>query len=272
MVPGVEHIFYPYCYRCPFNLECPDCGFRCVSYIDDYLFHKYVPPEEVAMILAEPIHGEGGYIVPPKGYFREHKKVCDEHGILFTMDEIQSGIGRTGRWFGIEHFDAIPDIVCIAKGIAAGLPLGVTSARADIMDWTPGSHASTFGGNPVATTAAQAVIEAIEEEGMLENAEEQGTYIKRRLTEMMSDHPMMGDVRGVGLMIGVEFVKDKETKEPAKNEAEEVMTRCFRQGVALVTCGVSTLRMMPPLLITRDLVDSSLEIFEDCLGEVEAKA
>jgi 4-aminobutyrate aminotransferase len=272
LVPGVEHIFYPYCYRCPFNLECPDCGFRCVSYIDDYLFHKFVPPEEVAMVVAEPIQGEGGYIVPPKGYFRELKKLLDEHGILLAMDEVQTGIGRTGKWFGIDHFDAVPDIVCMAKGIAAGLPLGVTASRADLMDWTPGSHASTFGGNPVSCAAAQAVIGVIKEEKLLENAEKQGSYIMKRLEEAMDDHPMMGDVRGAGLMVGVELVKDKGTKEPAKEETVDVMMRCFRKGVAIVNCGVSTIRMMPPLVITRDLVDASLEIFLECLGEVEAGA
>ena len=272
LVPGVEHIFYPYCYRCPFNLECPDCGFRCVSYIDDYLFHKFVPPEEVAMVVAEPIQGEGGYIVPPKGYFRELKKLLDKHGILLAMDEVQTGIGRTGKWFGIEHFDAVPDIVCMAKGIAAGLPLGVTASRADLMDWTPGSHASTFGGNPVSCAAAQAVIGVIKEEKLLENAEKQGSYIMKRLNEAMDDHPMMGDVRGAGLMVGVELVKDRDTKEPAREETVDVMMRCFRKGVAIVNCGVSTIRMMPPLVITRDLVDASLEIFLECLGEVEAGA
>ncbi len=272
LVPGVEHIFYPYCYRCPFNLECPNCGFRCVSYIDDYLFHKFVPPEEVAMVVAEPIQGEGGYVVPPKGYFRELKKLLDEHGILLAMDEVQTGIGRTGKWFGIEHFDAVPDIVCMAKGIAAGLPLGVTASRADLMDWTPGSHASTFGGNPVSCAAAQAVIGVIKEEKLLENAEKQGSYIVKRLKESMDDHPMMGDVRGAGLMVGIELVKDKETKEPAREETVDVMMRCFRKGVAIVNCGVSTIRMMPPLVITRDLVDASLEIFLECLGEVEAGA
>ena len=272
LVPGVEHIFYPYCYRCPFNLECPDCGFRCVSYIDDYLFHKFVPPEEVAMVVAEPIQGEGGYVVPPKGYFRELKKLLDEHGILLAMDEVQTGIGRTGKWFGIEHFDAVPDIVCMAKGIAAGLPLGVTASRADLMDWTPGSHASTFGGNPVSCSAAQAVIGVIKEEKLLENAKRQGSYILKRLNEAMDDHPMMGDVRGAGLMVGVELVKDRGTKEPAKEETVDVMMRCFRKGVAIVNCGVSTIRMMPPLVITQDLVDASLEIFLECLGEVEAGA
>ncbi len=272
LIPGVEHIFYPYCYRCPFNLECPDCGHRCVSYIDDYLFHKYVPPEEVAMILAEPIQGEGGYVVPPEGYFPELKKLCDEYGILLGMDEVQAGIGRTGKWFGIEHFGVVPDIVCVAKGIAAGLPLGVTASRADLMDWTPGSHASTFGGNPVSCAAAQAVIGVIKEEGLLGNAEKQGSYILKRLQEMMDGHPLMGDVRGKGLMVAAELVRDRETKEPAKKESEEVMMRCFKKGAAYVTCGVSTIRMMPPLLITRDLVDSALDIFEECLGEVETKA
>ncbi len=270
LVPGVEHVPYPYCYRCPFNLECPDCGFYCVDYIDHYLFHKYVPPDEVAMVIAEPIQGEGGYVMAPKGFFRALRKLCDEHGILLAVDEVQSGMGRTGRWFAIEHFDATPDIVCIAKGIAAGLPLGVTAARADLMDWTPGSHASTFGGNPLSCAAAQAVIEAMREERMLENAREEGAYIMKRLAEMKEEHPMIGDFRGAGLMIGVELVKDRETKEPAKKEAEEVIMRCFRRGLAIITCGASTIRIAPPLIITRDLVDSALEIFEDCLGEVEA--
>jgi 4-aminobutyrate aminotransferase len=268
-VPGVVHIFYPYCYRCPFNLEHPDCGYRCISYIDEYLFHKYVPPEEVSMILAEPIQGEGGYIVPPNGYFKELKKLCKAHGILLAMDEIQTGIGRTGKWFASEHYGVAPDIICIAKGIAAGLPLGVTSARANLMDWTPGSHASTFGGNPVSATAANAVIQVIKEEKLLENSEKQGTYLKKRLKEMMNDHQLIGDVRGKGLMVGVELVKDRKTKEPAKKETEEVMMRCFKKGAALVNCGVSTIRWMPPLVITQELLDNALEIFETCLNEVE---
>ncbi|MFQ6053250.1 MAG: aminotransferase class III-fold pyridoxal phosphate-dependent enzyme, partial [Candidatus Bathyarchaeia archaeon] len=271
LLPGVEHVPYPYCYRCPFNLECPDCGFYCVDYIDRYLFHKYVPPEEVAMIIAEPIQGEGGYVMPPRGYFKELKRLCDEHGILFTADEVQSGMGRTGRWFAIEHFDVVPDIVCIAKGIAAGLPLGVTAAREDLMDWTPGSHASTFGGNPLSCAAAQAVIAVIGEERLLENATEQGDYIMERLGEMKEEHPMIGDVRGAGLMIGVELVRDRGTKEPAPKEAADLVMRCFRRGVAIITCGVSTIRIAPPLIITRDLVDRSLEILDECLGEVEAE-
>jgi 4-aminobutyrate aminotransferase len=270
LIPGVHHIFYPYCYRCPFNLECPSCNYACVDYIDEYLFHRYVPPNEVAMLIAEPIQGEGGYIVPPDGYFPRLKKLLDEYGILFAVDEIQSGVGRTGKWFAIEHFNVVPDIVCIAKGIAAGLPLGVMASRADIQDWTPGSHASTFGGNPVSCAAALAVLDVIEQEKLLENARIQGDYIMKRLKEMMENHPMMGDVRGKGLMVGIELVKDKYTKEYAKKETEEVMMKCFKKGVALVNCGINVIRLMPPLTITRDLVDASLEIFEESLSEIES--
>ena len=269
LVPGVEHIFYPYCYRCPFHLECPSCGYYCVDYIDEFLFHKYVPAEEVAMLLAEPIQGEGGYVVPPDGYFKKLKRLLDENGILFAADEVQSGIGRTGKWFAMEHWGVVPDIVCMAKGIAAGMPLGVMASRADIQDWTPGSHASTFGGNPVSCAAALAVIEVIKSERLLENAEREGAYIKKRLEEMMERHPMMGDVRGKGLMVGVELVKDLETKEYAGKETEDVMMECFRQGLAIVNCGVNVIRWMPPLTITRDLIDPSLEIFERSLDKVE---
>ncbi len=269
LIPGIEHIFYPYCYRCPFNLECPSCGYACVDYIDEYLFHRYVPPDEVAMLIAEPIQGEGGYVVPPDGYFKRLKKLLDEYGILFASDEVQAGMGRTGKWFGIEHFDVVPDIVCIAKGIAAGMPLGVMASRADIQDWKPGSHASTFGGNPVSCAAALAVLDVIESENLLENARKQGKHIKDRLGEMKEDHPMIGDVRGKGLMVGVELVKDKATKEYAKKETGEVMMECFRNGLAIVNCGVSVIRWMPPLLITGGLVDSALEIFEKSLTKIE---
>jgi 4-aminobutyrate aminotransferase len=269
LVPGVEHIFYPYCYRCPFNLECPSCGYACVDYIDEYLFHRYVPPEEVAMLIAEPIQGEGGYIVPPDGYFKRLKKLLDEYGILFASDEVQAGVGRTGKWFGIEHFGVVPDIVCMAKGIAAGMPLGVMASRADIQDWKPGSHASTFGGNPVSCAAALAVIDVIKSENLLENAQKQGKLIKDRLNEMKEEHPTIGDVRGKGLMVGVELVKDKTTKEYAQKETGEVMMECFRNGLAIVNCGINVIRWMPPLTITSDLVEPALEIFEKSLTKIE---
>ncbi|HUV55107.1 MAG TPA: acetyl ornithine aminotransferase family protein [Candidatus Krumholzibacteriaceae bacterium] len=269
LIPGVEHIFYPYCYRCPFKLECPSCGYACVDYIDEYLFHRYVPPEEVAMLIAEPIQGEGGYVVPPDGYFPKLKKLLDKYGILFASDEVQSGIGRTGKWFGIEHFGVVPDIVCMAKGIAAGMPLGVMASRADIQDWKPGSHASTFGGNPVSCAAALAVLDIIKTENLLENAQRQGKLIKDRLNEMKDRHPMIGDVRGKGLMVGVELVKDKTTKEYAQKETGDVMMECFRNGLAIVNCGINVIRWMPPLTITSDLVEPALEIFEKSLTKIE---
>jgi len=269
LIPGVEHIFYPYCYRCPFKLECPSCGYACVDYIDEYLFHRYVPPEEVAMLIAEPIQGEGGYVVPPDGYFPRLKKLLDKYGILFASDEVQSGIGRTGKWFGIEHFGVVPDIVCMAKGIAAGMPLGVMASRADIQDWKPGSHASTFGGNPVSCAAALAVLDIIKTENLLENAQRQGKLIKDRLNEMKDRHPMIGDVRGKGLMVGVELVKDKTTKEYAQKETGDVMMECFRNGLAIVNCGINVIRWMPPLTITSDLVEPALEIFEKSLTKIE---
>jgi len=270
LIPGVEHIFYPYCYRCPFNLECPSCGYACVDYIDDYLFHKYVAPEEVAMLIAEPIQGEGGYVVPPDGYFKKLKKLLDEYGILFAVDEVQSGVGRTGKWWAIEHFGVEPDILCTAKGIAAGLPLGVMASKAEIQDWTPGSHASTFGGNPVSCAAALAVLDIIKTDKLRENATIQGGYIKKRLEEMKETHPMIGDVRGMGLMVGVEIVKDKDSKEVAPKATEAVMMECFRNGLAIVNCGVNIIRWMPPLTITRDLIEPSLEIFEKALSKIEA--
>ena len=251
-------------------VECPSCGYACVDYIDDYLFHKYVAPEEVSMLIAEPIQGEGGYVVPPDGYFKKLKKLLDQHGILFAVDEVQSGVGRTGKWFAIEHFGVEPDILCTAKGIAAGMPLGVMASKAEIQNWTPGSHASTFGGNPVSCAAALAVLDIIKTDKLLENATVQGGYIKERLTEMMEKHPMIGDVRGKGLMVGVEIVKDKNSKETAPKATEAIMMECFRNGLAIVNCGVNVIRWMPPLTITRDLIEPSLEIFEKALSKIEA--
>ncbi len=268
MLPGVTHVPYPYCYRCPFKQEFPDCGYWCIDFIEEYVLKKYVPPEEVAAILFEPIQGEGGYVVPPDGYFQRLKKLADKYDILLIDDEVQSGMGRTGRWFAIEHWDVVPDVVCIAKGIASGMPIGATVARSELMDWVGGSHASTFGGNPVSCVAALATIEVIREEHLLENAARQGNYIMKRFREMQEQYPIIGDVRGKGLMIGVEFVKDPKTKEPAVEEAKEIMIRSWKRGVAVITCGICTLRIAPPLIITRELVDKGLDIIEQVIKEV----
>ena len=269
MLPGITHVPYPYCYRCPFKLSHPDCDYWCVNFIDEQVLRKYVPPEEVAGIVFEPIQGEGGYVVPPPKYFQRLKRLADKYGLLLIDDEVQSGIGRTGRWFAIEHWKIKPDVVCAAKALASGLPLGATVSRARLMDWEGGSHASTFGGTPLACVAALAVIDVIKEERLLENAEKKGNHIMKWLQNLKEEREIVGDVRGKGLMIGIEIVEDKETKKPGADKANEVMLRCWRRGIALITCGVSTLRIVPPLTITRELIDAGLEIIEDVIKEVE---
>jgi 4-aminobutyrate aminotransferase len=226
----------------------------------------------VAAFIYEPIQGECGYIVPPPEYFQKLKKLADKYGILMIDDEVQSGIGRTGKWFAIEHWSVEPDIVCSAKALASGLPIGATTASSKIMDWPAGSHASTFGGNPLSCSAALAVINVIKEERLLENSNKQGVYALKRLSELEKDNPMIGDVRGKGLMIGVELVEDKETKKPASEKAHEVMIRSWKRGVALVTCGVSTLRLSPPLIINRETLDAALDIVEDTIRDVAKEA
>ena len=271
LLQGVTHVPYPYCYRCPFKLSYPSCNYWCVDFIDELVLQKYVPPEEVAAILFEPIQGEGGYVVPPPGYFQRLKKIADKYGFLMIADEVQAGMGRSGQWFAIEHWNVEPDVVCSAKALASGLPIGATVSRARYMDWEGGSHASTFGGNPVACAASLAVIDVIKKEKLLENATKQGSYIMKWLNDLKEECKIIGDVRGKGLMIGAEIIKDEETKKPATDETKEVMMRCWKRGIALITCGASTIRIAPPLTITRDLVDSGLEIIGDVIKEVEKK-
>ena len=272
LMPGVAHVPYAYCYRCPFKLTLPECHYWCVDFIDEFVLQKYMPAEDVAAILFEPIQGEGGYVVPPPEYFQRLKKLADKYGLLLIDDEVQSGIGRTGKWFAIEHWNVEPDVICSAKALASGLPIGATIAKAKIMDWTGGSHASTFGGNPLSCAAAAAVIETIKEEELLENANKQGAYALKRLTELKERSQIVGDVRGKGLMIGVELVEDKESKKPASQKAAQVITRSWKRGVAVVTCGASTIRIVPPLTIQREMLDAALDIVEDTIDEVAKEA
>jgi 4-aminobutyrate aminotransferase len=269
LVPGVTHVPYPYCYRCPFKLNYPDCNYWCVDFIDEYVLQKYIPPEEVAAFVFEPIQGEGGYVTPPPEYFQRLKKLADKYGILMVDDEVQAGMGRTGRWCAIENWKAEPDVVCMAKSLASGLPLSAIVARSKVMDWEGGTHASTFGGNPVACAAALAVLGIIRDEHLMENAVKQGNYIMKRLNEIKETSEILGDVRGKGLMIGAEIVDNKKSKAPAPKKAEEIMMRSWKRGVAVITCGKSTIRLAPPLVITKDLVDSALDIIIDTMKEVE---
>ncbi len=269
LLPGVTHVPYPYCYRCPFGKSFPDCDYFCVDYIEDQFFKKYVPPEEVAAVFFEPVQGEGGYIVPPRDYFKRLEKLVRPYGILIADDEVQSGMGRTGKWFGVEHYGIEPDILMIAKAIASGMPLSATVSRKELNDWPEGSHATTFGGNPVSIEAALATIKSIKQKGLLHNAEKIGKALLKRLKEIMERHEIVGDVRGLGLMAGAEIVKDKGTKLPNPEAAKNIINYSWKHGVLLITAGISTLRFSPPLIIDQATLDEALDVVEYGIREAE---
>jgi 4-aminobutyrate aminotransferase len=271
LMSGVVHAPYPDPYR-PFltqeNNE--DYGETVVRYIEEQILGHILPPEDVAGILVEPIQGEGGYIVPSPGFFPALRELCDRYNILLIVDEVQSGMGRTGKWWAIEHFDVEPDIVCAAKGIASGVPLGVMFAREKFMTWPRGSHGNTYGGNPIACAAALATIDLIESQ-YKQNAADMGTYIIQRLREIMDSHEKIGDVRGIGLMIGMEFVEDRNTKEPAEKFRDLVIDQAFARGLLLLGCGKSTIRIAPPLSVSAVEIDEALLIFIEALEAAEAE-
>jgi len=272
LVPGVTHVRYPDVYRgCTGGAkEADNFALGCARFIEEKLFKTTLPPEEVAAIFVEPIQGEGGYVVAPAIFMQELRHVCDRHGILLVVDEVQSGVGRTGKWWAVEHSGIEPDIVCMAKGIASGMPLGVTVARAEIMDWVPGSHASTFGGNPVAIAAALATLDVIEREHLVENSARVGAHILKRMADWPSKLKLVGDVRGRGLMIGVEIVKDKATKDYAGAERDRIVEMAFERGVLFLGCGPSTIRLCPPLVVTKEEADVAVDVIEECIKLVGA--
>ena len=267
LVPGITHIPYAYCYRCPYNLCYPDCELGCVRWIEETLFRTTLPPEEVAAIILEPVQGEGGYIVPPPEFHKELYKIARKYDILYVVDEVQSGMGRTGKMFAMEHFGVVPDMMALAKGIASGMPLGALVADAEIMDWEAGSHASTFGGNPLSCQAALKTIELIEEELMV-NATTQGERLIKGLRKLQETYECMGDVRGLGLMVGVEFVKDRETKIPAGKWRNEIVKNAFHQGLLLLGCGENSIRFCPALTVTAEEIDECLSIVDDVVSKV----
>ncbi len=267
LVPGITHIPYAYCYRCAYNLTYPKCGLYCVNWVEDTLFRSTVPPEEVAAIFVEPIQGEGGYIVPPPEFHQKLYKIAKKYGILYVVDEVQSGMGRTGKMFAMEHFKVTPDIIAVAKGIASGMPLGAMIAPAKIMNWEAGSHASTFGGNPVSCQAAMATIKLLEN-NMMKNAEKQGSRLMQGLVELQKSYECMGDVRGKGLMIAVELVKDRETKKPATSLRPRIIKTAFEMGLLVLGCGENSIRFCPSLSVKAGEVDTCLSIFEEALKKV----
>ena len=267
-MPGVAHVPYPYLYRRPEGMSEAQYVKECVQFIEDRVFKTIMAPEECAAIFIEPIQGEGGYVPAPAEFMKELRRICDENGILLVADEVQCGAGRTGKWWAIEHTGVEPDIVTIAKGIASGMPLGVTLARAPIMDWVPGSHASTFGGNPICIEAALATMDVLEREG-IRNAEEVGNYILQRIRPWVKSHPMVGDVRGIGLMLGVELVKDKRTREQAHDERERVVELAFERGVLFLGAGPNSIRIAPPLIVAKEQADIAMDVLEECISIVE---
>jgi 4-aminobutyrate aminotransferase len=269
-MPGVFHAPYADCYRCPLGLTPDTCAAECLDYIEHQLFVQVVSPEEIAAIVVEPIQGEGGYVVAPDQFLQRLRELTRMRGILLVDDEVQSGMGRTGKMFAIEHAGVEPDAVAMAKGIASGMPLGVAMAKADLMTWPPGSHASTFGGNPVSCAAALATIKLLKDR-LMANAADVGAHLIGGLRMLMDTHALIGDVRGRGLMVGVELVRDRQTKERATTERDALVAAAFTRGLLVLGAGKNSIRFSPPLVLTRDEADTAIAIFDEALSEVEQK-
>jgi 4-aminobutyrate aminotransferase len=269
LLPEVYHTHFSYCYRCPVNRKPESCDVQCLDLLTDSMFHHTVPPQEVAAVLVEPVQGEGGFIPPHPEFLPRLQALCREHGILLIADEVQCGMGRTGRLFASEHFGLDPDIVILAKGIASGMPISAVIARDEVMKWNDGSHGSTFGGNPLSCRAALATLRLLRG-GLIENAGRVGAGLLEKLRRLTDRHPLVGDVRGIGLMIGIEIVKGRASREPAPAERELVVRRAFERGLLTLPCGKSTIRLSPPLVCTDSDADKAVSILDEVLTEVEA--
>lgn len=265
----VVHAHYGYCYRCPLHLEYPGCGIECARQIETVIFKRELSPKDTAAIVVEPIQGEGGYIVPPPEFHREIRRICDDNGVFMVADEVQTGCYRTGTFMAMENFGVRADIVCMAKALGAGLPLGATLSSSSIMDWPPGTHSNTFGGNLLASAASLAALQFMEKEDLGTRAQHLGAHLMTRLRELQSRYPAaIGDVRGLGLMIGVEIVKPDGSIDP--DTRDRIVVEGFKEGIVLLPCGDSTIRFCPPLVITKEEADTGLDRFEAALKEVFA--
>jgi len=268
-VPGVTHIPFAYCYRCPYHLEYPGCGIWCAKVLEEVHFETYLPPEEIAAMFIEPIQGEGGYIVPPKEFVQMMHATCKKHGILFVDDEVQAGIGRTGRLWAIEHHGVVPDILCSAKALSSGIPMAATVFRSSL-DWgKKGAHSNTYGGNAVACASALATLRVVEKEHLVKAAEKKGEHLRKRLNEMKDKYEIIGDVRGFGLMQATEFVKDRKTKLCACKERDAIEDIAFKRGLIIIGCGKSAIRYIPPLTSTIEELDKGLDILDSAIRDVE---
>ncbi len=266
-VPSVSHAHYPFSYR-PFfgNLKPEDEGAACLDFINNYLFKMVVPSDEVAAILVEPIQGEGGYVVPPKNWLPGLRELCDQNGIMLIVDEVQSGVGRTGKMWACEYDGIEPDIMTSAKGIASGLPLGAIIAKNNVMTWEPGCHATTFGGNPVSCAAALVTLDLVEN-GLMQNSAQQGQHLMNRLNELVQKSDRLGEVRGRGLMVGLEIIQSKTSKAKDKALRDLLVDKCFEKGLLILGCGENSIRFSPPLVVDAEDIDTAVSIFEAVLKE-----
>ena len=266
-VPEVHHTHYAYCYRCPVNRKPESCSVECLDLLSETYFHHTIDPKEVAAVIVEPIQGEGGFIPPHPGFLSKLQALCREHGILLIADEVQCGMGRTGKMFALEHYGLDPDMIILAKGIASGMPISAVVARDDVMRWNDGGHGSTFGGNPVSCAAALATLRLLQG-GLTENAGQVGAHLIESLRRLQQKHRLIGDVRGLGLMVGIEVVRSPESREPAPRERHDIIVRAFEKGLLILPCGASTLRLSPPLIATRADVDKATAILDAVFTEV----
>lgn len=267
LLPTIVHVPYAYCYRCPFNLSRQSCDMYCLHFIEKQIFTTIAFPDEVAALIIEPIQGEGGYIVPPKEFLVGLQKICEEHKILFIVDEIQSGMGRTGKMFASEHFGLVPDAVAVAKGVASGMPLGALIAKSELLEWPAGSHASTFGGNPVSCAAAVATIKLLQD-GLIENAKKMGEILKARLNKLKDKYDFIGDVRGLGLMQVIEVVRDRKSKEADPDLRRKLIYQSFLDGLLILPCGASAIRFIPQLGVSLEEIEMAIKIFERVINKV----
>jgi 4-aminobutyrate aminotransferase len=259
---GGHHIPAPNCYRCPYKLEYPSCDLYCAKILKELYFETTIPPDDVAAFIAEPVMGEGGYLVPPPGWLKEIKSILDEHDILLIDDEVQAGVGRTGRWYAIEHHGVVPDILTTAKALGGGIPMGAIVFRKELDYTHPGAHSNTFGGNLVAVASALATLDVIDREKLLENTRTQGAHLIARLRELQAKHEEIGDVRGLGLMVAAEFVESRETKVPAVRLKDRIIEESYKRGLILLPCGKSSIRFIPPLVVRSEEIDEAVEILD----------
>ncbi len=264
-MPGVNHVPYAYCYRCAYKQEYPSCGVWCADVIEERYLSKFIPPNDVAALFYEPVQGQGEYIVPPPEFPKKLAKMCKKHGILFVDDEVQAGFGRTGKMFGIEHFNVVPDIVCMAKGMGSGIPVGAAVFDAKLDFEYKGAHSNTYGGNLLACTAVNATLDVINKEKLMSRAEKRGKHMRKRLDEMKEDNPIMGDNRGLGLMQATEFIRDQKSKAPAPELSEFIVQESFKKGLILLPCGESTVRYIPPLCIKEEILDDGLDVLQEVI-------